>query len=868
MNFREKKSVFCVRIALSAIASGMLLGGVAHAQSETEPAKLQKVEITGSNIKRIDAETASPIQVINRADIERSGATSLSSVIQSIASNNTGSLTGVEYNGFSPGASTASLRGLGSGATLVLVNGRRIAQYGITGFQSQFANLDSIPVGAVDRIEVLLDGASAIYGSEAIAGVINIWLRKDYTGADIRLSGLTNQNGKGSNDTVNASYGMGDIAADKYNFFGSFEHNDQAELLMRDINAYQSQDYRGLGFTKGDRRSSYSYPGNVLTPGGFVANPGCDPSDLGVRGGTTRCLLDGFKSTAAVPKSTRDSLFTRGSYEINANHSFFIEAGVTQIKTNLHFDPQFYYNDPNSLLTVGGTSYLYRAGDLGFRKIDVTDTESRVVAGFKGILGNWEYDTAAGFLKSKVNVQSNGLILIDQMEAALANGTYVPGGVNAPSVLRAISPTLQRNGENKSTFVDFKVSNSELFNLPGGSAGIAAGVEYRRESTTDIDDPRFATGNVFGYGGLPALPVSTRTTSSAYAEMNLPVLKSVEASIAGRYDDYSIGGTSFTPKLGLKWNILPSLVWRATSARGFRAPNFREISPAISAGYYNGITDPVRCVTGNENACNLSILANISGNPNLLPEKSNSFTTGIVWEPVKDYSVSIDYYRIERRNEISSLDINYLLTNQADPNYAKYITKRDANGDISVISLPYINIGKTRVSGIDLDFKGKANLGENGKLNFRSQLNFVKEFLTTPFPGSPTVDYNGTYDQPSFRGSVAVAWEKGPWTNEASMSYTSGYSYAASPTDTCQLDKIYGGSQSYCQVKSFAQFNWFTGYKGFKNVEIGVNIMNIFNTSPPFDARSALNNGSFPYNPDYSNPFGRRFGATLKYTFK
>ncbi len=100
------------------------------------------------------------------------------------------------------------------------------------------------------------------------------------------------------------------------------------------------------------------------------------------------------------------------------------------------------------------------------------------------------------------------------------------------------------------------------------------------------------------------------------------------------------------------------------------------------------------------------------------------------------------------------------------------------------------------------------------------------------------------------------------------MSYTSGYSYAASPTDTCQLDKIYGGSQSYCQIKSFAQFNWFTGYKGFKNVEIGVNIMNIFNTSPPFDARSALNNGSFPYNSDYSNPFGRRFGATLKYTFK
>lgn len=867
MKFKETKNVVLIRSALSILASGSLLSGIASAQEISEPAKIEKIVITGSNIKRVDAETASPVQVISRVEIERSGATSLSSIIQNISANNSGSQTGVEYSGFSPGATTASLRGLGSGATLVLVNGRRIAQYGLTGFQSQFANLDSIPVGAIDRIEVLLDGASAIYGSEAIAGVINVWLRKDYTGANATFSGTTNQKLKGGAGSFSASYGIGDIVADKYNAFATFEHITQSELLMRDTIGYRSQDYRGLGFAAGDRRSVYSYPGNKITEKGSVANRGCDSSDLTLRGGNEVCLLDVFKTTAAIPKVTRDSLFTRGNFEIDTNHSFFFEAGITQIRSNYHYDPQFYYNTSTGLLKSGDNLYQYRTGDLGFRRINTIDTETRFLTGFKGTFGNWEYDSAAGYLSSKTKAKSNGLVLTDEMESALESGMYIPGGINQSSVLAAISPTLERQGENKSVFVDFKVSNSEAFKLPSGFAAIAAGIEHRRETTRDVDDPRIASGKVFGIGGLAKLSLSKRSTSSAYAELNLPVLNKLEASIAGRYDTYSTGGDSFTPKLGLKWNVLPTLMWRATSANGFRVANFRETSPSVTVGYYNG-TDPVRCLTGQERACNLSIQANVSGNPNLLPEKSNSITTGVVWEPVKDYSVSVDYYSIKRRNEISGLDFDFLLSKQDDPNFAKYITRRDSYGDIAAISLPYINIGETRTSGFDVDFKGKTNLGENGKLSFRSKLNFVRSFELTPFPSSPTVEYSGSYGQPKFRGSFSITWEKKPWTNEASMTYTSGYNYTRSPADTCQIDKIYGGPQSYCQVRPFAQVNWFTGYKGFKNIELGLNIMNVFNTKPPFDARSAINDGSFPYNPSFSNPYGRRFQATMRYTFK
>ncbi len=865
MYLKEKRTSQLVRAALCLMA-GSVLTMTGNAQTvKEEPAKLQKIEITGSNIKRIQTETASPVQIITRAELEKTGAQSLSAVIQNLTSNNTGSLTGVEYNGFSPGATTASLRGLGSGATLVLVNGRRVAQYGITGFQSQFSNLDAIPVGAVDHIEILLDGASAIYGSEAIAGVINITLRKDYTAGEVKVGGGATSNGKAQSKDFNLSYGMGDIAADKYNVMGFFEHHDSDPLQMHDINAYNSQDYRGLGITKGDRRSAYSIPGNLFSNGKITALPGCAPQNLAANG---RCLSDRFDWIDAIPKRSNDSLFTRGEYQFNANHSFFVEAGVTEIKTNLRYEPQFYYNDDAATFTVvGNNRYLIRTGDIGARGADVKDTETRIVGGFKGNVGSWDYDTAVGYLQSKVTVDQRGLIITDQMEAALANGTYVPGATNAPSVLAKISPSLRRQGENKTIFADLKMSNSELFELPGGYAGTAVGIEYRRESTSDVDDQYLLDQRVFGIGGLPKLPYTSRTVASAYGELNLPVLKSLELSTALRADDYSVGGNSFTPKIGAKWNVLPTLVLRGTVAKGFRAPNFREISPTVSVGYYNGQQDPVLCQTGNEPDCTLSLKANITGSTALKPEKSTSNTIGIVWEPVKDYSLTLDYYKIERRDEISSLDITYLLANQKDPNFAKFI-KRDSGGHITEVNLPYINIGKTQVSGFDFDFKGKQSLGENGKLNFRSKLSLVREFLTTPFPDSPTVDYNKTYDQPQFRGSLAVGWEKGPWSHEISTNYISGYDYNATPTDTCKIDAIYGAPTSYCRVAATNTWAWFTGYKGFKNVELTLNISNLFNVQPPFDARNALNNASFPYNSTYNSPLGRRFQFAVKYAFK
>jgi iron complex outermembrane recepter protein len=336
MNMTEKKIASAVRLAFGVLSGSVLVAGTVMAQTApvTNPTApiVQKVTVTGSNIKRTDVETASPIQVITRDELERSGEQSLGEVIKNLTANNVGGETSNAPNGFTPGLTAPSLRGLGGGSTLILVNGRRIARYGITGAQGSFSNLDSIPKDAVDRIEILLDGASAIYGSEAVAGVINIWLRKDYEGVQVKLGASGTTKGTTGRDSVQFAAGKGDIVADKYNFMAFYDRVYQRELAAKSINAYNTQDYRGLGITRGDFRSTFSTPGNAVfqttpTTQRLGTLPGCEPRNIN---DNNLCVLDSYDYINALPETLRNSLFSRAAFALNANTTAFVEAGVTR----------------------------------------------------------------------------------------------------------------------------------------------------------------------------------------------------------------------------------------------------------------------------------------------------------------------------------------------------------------------------------------------------------------------------------------------------------------------------------------------------------------------------------------------------------
>lgn len=244
MKFKRNAISAATASAISMGATASLLAGQAMAQTPdpVAPQKIEKIQVTGSNIKRVDAETVSPIQVITAEEIKRSGKQTITEILRTLPSNGTGGLNDITgSNSFSSGASTVSLRGLGSAATLVLLNGRRIAPYGLSDpnfGQGAATNLDSLPLDAIDRVEILKDGASAIYGSEAIAGVVNIILRRDFKGATVNVRGSTNYSGLYNSGTVAGSLGFGDLAADRYNVFVNVEGFHRERVGFRDAEEF------------------------------------------------------------------------------------------------------------------------------------------------------------------------------------------------------------------------------------------------------------------------------------------------------------------------------------------------------------------------------------------------------------------------------------------------------------------------------------------------------------------------------------------------------------------------------------------------------------------------------------------------------
>ncbi|TXC66134.1 TonB-dependent receptor [Piscinibacter aquaticus] len=560
-------------------------------------------------------------------------------------------------------------------------------------------------------------------------------------------------------------------------------------------------------------------------------------------------------------------------FQLSSNLTAFFEGGLGKSKYKYQQDPQFYYNDPDGeqTLRMDGAAYgitgpidiLYRAGDIGPRTYKVTNDEARLLAGVKGTVGGWDFDTAAGVMSGKVRIDQTGSIITSEMDAALVAGTYVPGLQNSAAVIAQISPKLTRQGKATTTFADARVSTEfASMTLPGGAVGFAAGVEARREKQKDDYDNRFINGEVFGFGSLGDIDES-RSVKSAYAEFNLPVLKSLESQLALRHDRYSVGGTSTTPKVGLKWSAMSNLVLRGTYARGFRVANPRETSPAVNVGFANGVQDPVRCpvIDPLNPDCSLSIQANIKGSPNLEPEKSKSYTIGLVFEPVKDVSVSIDRWRIDRTNEIASTDIDFLLANQTS--FQQFIT-RDASGSITGVDLPYVNLAGTRVEGWDIDFRGKTNLGEAGKLSYGAAATYFDHFYVQPSKDAKVEDYNGTWQQPRLRMSARIGLETGPWTTELSANYVGNYKNKLTPVGVCSAP---AALNQFCEVKAWTTLGLFFGYKGFKNTELSLAVDNLGDEKLPFDYRAGVNSQTRSWGATYHNALGRTFTLRAKYTF-
>lgn len=843
--------------------------------------QLQKVEITGSRIKRVDAETPAPVQVITRAQIEQSGATSITEVLKSLPANNAGSFDENAVASFTPGAGGVSLRGLGAQATLVLINGRRVAPFGFaSGGQTTFVDVNSIPLDAVERIDIVLDGASALYGSDAMAGVINVILRKDFSGMQLRAGVGQSSYGDATFKRASILFGKGSLASDKYNFFTNFEHIEQDPVKASARPRTATSNFSAI--TGVDRRSSYSYPGNLYssTTGGFLsAMPGCTPvATSGALNG--RCYYELVDHQDIVADSSRTSLFTSGTIELGGGAQIFGDLALMQTKFKQE-SPAYSSGTYQSTGTIPNLGLTLPVGHpqnpyaepvlLRYRLVDVpqmadvVSNTARMVLGVRGTVAGW--DAESGLLLSKSSTKYNQTGFVN--DSVLANEvdgspTFIYGNpsANDPALMARLYPTLRNKGTTSTSSLDLR-GTREFGSLPGGAIGVALGAEVRHESFKSTPDPLIAADTFSVLGGSSS--DGSRNISAAYAELSAPLLKGLETQVAVRMDHYSDFGTATTPKLGVKWKALPTLALRGTYSEGFRAPSLTELVQSPTRAFYSGLVDPQLCPdpTDTTNAnCDISVAAVSGSNPNLKPEKSKSFTVGLVFEPSNNLSVAFDAYRIKRRNEITGLDPNYLLAHESQ--YPGYVVRDPATNEITQLNLPYSNLGSTDTWGYDIDIKGKIPLAEMGTVSLEAGYNHQPRYLVRPVAEAEQEDWAGTWSQPKERMTLGATWEKGPWTVKGVINYVGGYLRAFTSSDlSCGFAG--GPFENLCHVPSWTTGDLYVSYKGFKNLELNLSVKNLENKQAPVDQRYETR--FTLYNAQYHNQMGRFITLSAKYTF-
>jgi len=845
---------------------------------------LQKVEVTGTRLRRTDSETPAPVQVIGREEIARSGAASLQEVLQKLPANNSGTFNEGNAVDFY-GSAAVSLRGLGPGSTLVLINGRRVAPFGFAG-KATYVDINQIPVGAIERVEVLLDGASAIYGSEAIAGVVNVILRRSYRGIEVAGGLGTSTHGDANERRASATLGVGDRSADGYNVFANLSHVEQDPIKANARWHSRSDDFRGFGLP--DLRSTNAYPGNLYTADGRTFLQPLTPcATIGeaTSANPGRCLYDRTRVIDAIPRARRDALFVAGTAALGS--SGFELFGDAAFGRNV-FAQQFY--------NIAGTGALFNLGTLAQPFIflpvghsqnptgnevalrtrfadeplivtPTTDTQRIVLGVRKGDWSGWDVEGALLWSHSHTRTTTTGAIrdsvltgeILDANAVASPTFHFGDPAANDPALMARLYPRLVDLGRTSTASIDMRGSR-EAFSFGGRPAQLAIGAELRRERFDMQPDPLTAAGEISQI--FVPTAAASRTVASAYAELALPLAPTVEGSLAARWDHYSDFGSTVNPKAGIKWKAAPNLALRATYSSAFRAPSLSETSQGQSAGFAV-VRDPQLCPVpdpANPN-CSKFVPAISSGNPTLRPERAWSATAGIVFEPWRDTSFTLDAFSIRRHDQIDFIDPAFLIDHEAD--YPGYVV-RNPDGTLKQLNVLYTNLAESRVWGIDVSAHARKTIGDVGRVGIDGSWEWLPHYWVAQTPDSPLVDSAGFYEQPKSRARVGLSFDRGPWRSSLTWNYTGGYQRAFTGSDpSCPYATT---TPRLCSVSSWSTFDLFVGYVDPK-FEIGLVVNNVGNVQAPFDERFVFGSAT-AFDPTYHSAVGRFFRLTAKYIFR
>jgi iron complex outermembrane receptor protein len=912
---------------LRALGAGMAVTMAMPAALAQQVQKAEKIEVTGSNIKRIEGETALPVTVISRDEIQRSGATTAAEVLEKLSSAAGGGYNVSQAVGDSatPGLSSVSLRGLGRTNTLILLNGRRLSNFAFNASGGGSVNLNQIPLAAVERIEVLKDGASAIYGTDAIGGVINFIMRKDFTGAEITAYGTRVEAHGGDVQRYTGAFGYGDIDKQRFNIFAAVDYEKDKPLNATQRPFGSTAIRPDMGFS---RTSNNAFPANFVFDGmnlNVTARNGCVPAQGSYRINAatgapeplqTSCRQDFAAVLDIFPPAERKGFFTRGAFKLSNDHELFAEYHMTKNKVTFGSSetPVADFNGNGPIVYPAGGQYypttvtlpdgtvVHPTGDLplswrlkpaGLRTNRSDTDESRVVAGAQGLVLGWDYNTA--FTRSQSKASDNyvdGWVRESLLRAALLTGQIdvFSGNPLTPAALALINGTKVlepvRKSEAKVTSFDGRISK-ELMEMRAGPMALALGFDHRKEELDDQPQPVLFSGDLLGGGGALPPTVADRTISAFFGELSVPITRTLEAQFAVRHDKYSDFGSTTNPKVAIRWTPAKEWLVRSSYSTGFRAPTLSDLFlPRFLSNTADNHSDPIRCPNSTPigpyvnagNECDAQPQAQQGGNTGLTPEKSRQWTLGFIFEPVAAASIGVDYWSIRRRNSIGALGDTTVFNvfGAADPLTAggRFVrTARLPGNQGCVEDLPGSPTPANIPCPIDYVVQVQENLGKYNVSGvdlsgtWRAPRSAWGQ-LTFRIDGSYITQYRyqQTKDGPYVDNAGKVTSDNGAiarWRHNASINLRSG---ALGATITNNFMLGYRDDSGTRRVGSYETWDIQGTWDAWKGLGIALGVRNVLDRDPP--ASDQGQTFQVGYDPRYTDPRGRTCYASLRYTFK
>ncbi len=850
------------RLTKISLSCSLALSGLALAQQEPadDSSQIEKIEVTGSRLKGVDMEGANPLQVFNRDELLSRGYDSISTFLRDLPQasagtfNEIGSVSG--NDGTPAGSAGVSLRGLGSSSTLVLVNGRRVAVDSFANGADTFVNVNAIPMSAIERVEILTDGASSVYGSDAIAGVINFILRKDFEGHE--LSAMY------GDDTSSHDFNRKNLT-----YVGGFRTANSNTTVVIDYFD------RNALFNK-DRDVEVTFKSNtrVTIDGLDYAEPWCgdDKSNAG-----TRCVYDYVIQRAIQPETRNFGTSVNHYYDLGDNREFFAEAmyqrntGFTYdapagvdvtVAGNASFVPQW-ARTINALDGNPDNSIRLRTRFPERRSQEFDSQAYRVLAGLRGELADWGYETALSYGKSDSEIRHvSGYFSRAAVRQALDNGSFNPfnlGADTAQSVIEGMRAVAPRRGESTVAALDFSL-NGELFSLPAGAVQSVLGGEYRREEISDRPDALAVADEIYALGASDA--AASRNQFALYSELHLPLLEQLDAVVALRYDRYSDFGGDVNPKLSLRYRATDNLIFRASASTGFRAPSLSQIGAGKSLGF-NYISclpgQPFQSFCGNQ-PVEIGYDEERVGNKALDAEKSRALNLGMSWNLTDDLQLTADYWRY-RHTDI--VDYDSITTLRGCLNGDVPVTNTEAalgdsfgcvvvNNELVFLRTGFYNIGSQETDGIDVNLNYRLDT-DYGSFKFYATGTKTFSYERQLTPDSPKEDLLGRLSganeiaRPDLVADLGTDWRSGDWKASLSAHYVSSLGDG---------DFRFGGNET---VKSWTTLSASLGYDLTENQSISLAVRNLTDKAPPY--ASSPTNG---YASSVHDWIGRLW--TLRYT--